>query len=70
MSYSQPIHPNNGLEKYNNLLNTCVAQEGASDADRNEVFHRLPPSTVASRCLYTCVLENIGVVKSKLQFKI
>lgn len=69
-------HPNDGLDAYNQLLDQCVAQEGASDADRTAVLQRAPPTSAIGACLYTCVMESLGVVcifkygcESKIRYK-
>lgn len=48
---------------YKDLVTNCKAQEGASDADVQEMASHQLPSTRPGQCFNACVLENIGFVR-------
>lgn len=50
------------VEAFHHMVDGCVAQEGASEADKNAVLQRVPPTTASGYCLFTCIMENVGVV--------
>lgn len=44
------------------IVGSCKAKEGASDADVAEVIAKNVPSTPEGKCLQTCVMEAGGIV--------
>lgn len=48
---------------YKDLVGHCKAQEGATDADVQEMISHQPASTRSGQCLNACIFENIGFVR-------
>lgn len=51
---------------YQDLVGKCRAQEGASDADIQEMAAHQPPSTSSGKCLNACIMESVGIVRKSL----
>lgn len=62
------------MQKLTAVAKVCQTQEGATDADVQEVINRVQPTTDTSKCLRACMFETFGSVcfqltrKSKLSF--
>lgn len=44
------------------MVNNCKAQEGATDADVQEIATQQIPSTRSGQCLQACIFESAGMV--------
>lgn len=58
----QPLTNEARQAMYNNLLDICKVQEGASDADVQEINSHQVPSTHTGQCFNACVMEKAGIV--------
>lgn len=56
------------VEVFYDLANKCVAKEGATSQDLEDILARRIPSTKAGSCIPACLAEMIGIV-SKMKIK-
>lgn len=53
---------------YKDLMTSCKAKEGATDADVQELASHQLGSTRTAQCLNACIMENIGFVRKIFNF--
>lgn len=45
------------------IIATCKAKEGSSDADEAEALVHKMPSTTGGKCIHACIGESLGYLK-------